>query len=145
MGSLYRSAHELIAVFCNGKKPKTNNIELGRHGRNRSNVFSYPGANRPGTSAAQALADHPTPKSRELIEDMLLDVTERDDVVLDPFVGSGVSILAAENTGRRCAGIEIDPTYVERAIRRWEKHTGELAIHLETNLTLDELADQRMA
>jgi DNA modification methylase len=143
MGSLYRSAHELIAVFCNGNAPKTNNIELGRHGRNRSNVWSYPGANRPGTSSAKALADHPTPKNLAMIEDMLLDVTERGDIVLDPFLGSGTTMIAAENTQRVCAGIELDPIYVERAIRRWERYTGEAAIHLETGMTLDELGDLR--
>lgn len=144
MGSLYRSAHELIAVFCNAKTPKTNNIELGRHGRNRSNVFTYPGANRPGTSAAEALTDHPTPKNLNLIEDMLLDVTERGDLVLDPFVGSGVSIHACETTGRVCAGIEIEPKYVDRAIRRWERLTGEDAIHAQTGLTFSELMRKRI-
>ena len=145
MGSLYRSAHEFIAVLCNGRTPKTNNIELGRHGRNRSNVFCYPGANRPGTSAADALADHPTPKNLEMIEDMLLDVTNRGDIVLDPFLGSGTTLIAAENTQRICAGIELEPKYVDRAIRRWENLTGEEAIHTRTGLTFSELIRKRIS
>lgn len=145
MGGLYRNAHEFVAVFCNGKTPVTNNVQLGRHGRDRCNIWRYPGANRPGSSSAKALADHPTPKPVPLVEDALLDVTNRGDIALDPFLGSGTTLIAAENTGRICCGIELDPKYVERAIRRWERATGELAIHLETGLTLDELAQRRLS
>jgi DNA modification methylase len=145
MGGLYRNAHEFIAVFCNGKTPATNNIALGRHGRDRCNIWRYPGANRPGSSSAKALVDHPTPKPLPLVEDALLDVTNRGDIVLDPFIGSGSTILAAENTGRICCGIELDPKYVDRAIRRWERETGEPAIHIATGLTFDELAECRLS
>lgn len=143
MGSLYRSAHELIGVFCNGKAPTTNNIELGRHGRDRTNVWSYPGANRRGSSSGEALADHPTPKPVEMVEDALLDVTNRGEIVLDPFLGSGTTMIAAERAGRMCCGIELDPRYVDRAIRRWQDLTGENAIHLESNITFAELVEAR--
>lgn len=143
MGSLYRSAHEFIAVFCNGKVPATNNVELGRHGRDRTNVWSYPGANRRGSSSGKALADHPTPKPVELVEDALLDVTNRGEIVLDPFLGSGTTMIAAEQTGRICCGIELDTKYVDRAIRRWEEFTGKQAIHIASGLTLEELITAR--
>jgi DNA modification methylase len=143
MGSLYRSAYEMIAVFCNGKTPAINNVELGRHGRDRTNVWSYPGANRRGSSSASALADHPTPKPIELVEDALLDITAPGDVVLDPFMGSGTTLISADRCGRIACGIELDPIYVDRTIRRWERLTGRAAIHAETGLTFTELARQR--
>ena len=142
-GSIYRSAHEFVAVFCNGKMPATNNVSLGAHGRDRTNVWSYPGANRRGSSAAEALADHPTPKPIELVEDALLDVTVPGDVVLDPFVGSGTTLIAGERTDRAACGIELDPMYVDRTIRRWERLTGDTAIHAETGMTFAELAECR--
>lgn len=143
MGGLYRSAHEMIGVFCNGKSPATNNVELGRHGRDRTNVWSYPGANQRGSSSGKALADHPTPKPVELVADALLDVTQRGDTVLDPFMGSGTTMIAAEKTGRKCCGIELDPLYVDRAIRRWEQYSGDQATHIESGMTLAELRDRR--
>jgi DNA modification methylase len=143
MGSLYRSAHELNVVFCNGKSPATNNVELGRHGRDRTNVWSYPGANSPGTSAAKALADHPTPKNVAMIEDAILDVTKRGGIILDPFLGSGTTMIAAERTHRICCGIELDPKYVDRAIRRWQDMTGQPAIHISSAMTFDDLNDAR--
>lgn len=139
MGSLYRSAYELIAVFCNGKSPATNNVDLGKHGRDRTNVWNYAGANRAGSSAAAALAGHPTPKPIELVADALLDVTKRGEIVLDPFVGSGTTIVAAEKTGRIAYGIELDPNYVDVAIRRWQKLTGEVAVQQESGLTFNDL------
>lgn len=143
MGGLYRSAHELIAVFCNGTSPATNNVALGVHGRDRTNVWSYPGANRQGSSAAQALADHPTPKPVELVVDALLDVTHPGDVALDPFAGSGTTIIASEHCDRVARCIELDPKYVDRAIRRWQRLTGDHAIHVDTGLTFAELVEQR--
>ena len=144
MGSLYRSAYENVAVFCNGKSPATNNVELGVHGRDRQNVWTYPGANKKGSSAASALADHPTPKPVELVVDALLDVTERDALVLDPFIGSGTLFLACEESGRRGAGIELDPKYVDSSIRRWERFTGKEAVHVDTGLTFSQLAESRL-
>ncbi|WP_414463585.1 DNA modification methylase [Hyphomicrobium sp. DY-1] len=143
MGGLYRSCHELIGVFCNGKSPAINNVALGAFGRDRTNVWTYPGANRRGSSAAQALADHPTPKPVELVIDAILDVTNVGDVVLDPFSGSGTTIIASERCDREARCIELDPKYVDRAIRRWERVTGDRAVHVETGLTFAELVEQR--
>ena len=143
MGGLYRSAHELIVVFCDGKSPATNNVALGVHGRDRTNVWTYAPANRRGSSAAQALADHPTPKPIELVVDAILDVTHPGDVLLDPFCGSGTTIIASEQSDRIACCIELDPKYVDRSIRRWERLTGEHAIHVETGLTFTELLEQR--
>jgi DNA modification methylase len=143
MGGLYRSAHEFIAVFCNGTSLAVNNVALGVHGRDRTNIWCYPGANRRGSSAAQALADHPTPKPVELVVDAILDVTQPGNVVLDPFSGGGATIIASEHCNREARCIELDPKYVDRAIRRWERLTGDRAVHVDTGLTLTELVEQR--
>lgn len=143
MGGLYRSAHELIAVFCNGNKPAINNVELGKHGRDRTNVWTYPGANRQGSSAANALKDHPTPKPVPLVADALLDVTRKGDAVLDPFMGSGATLMAAQKTGRIAYGIELDPKYIDVIIRRWQKETGKQAVHVDTGLSWSELSATR--
>ena len=140
MGPLYRSAHEFVVVFCKGEKLAVNNVELGKHGRDRTNVWSYPGANRPGSSAGKALKHHPTPKPVEMVEDALLDVTKRGALVLDPFLGSGTTLLAAERSGRTAFGIELDPAFVEVAIRRWERLTGKQALHAATGMTFEEFA-----
>jgi DNA modification methylase len=120
-------------------------VALGVHGRDRTNVWTYPGANRHGSSAAQALADHPTPKPVELVVDALLDVTHASDVVLDPFSGSGTTIIASEHCNREARGIELDPKYIDRAVRRWERLTGDRAVHVDTGLTFAELIEQRSA
>jgi 16S rRNA G966 N2-methylase RsmD len=128
MGSLYRSRHELVFVFRNGKEAHLNNVQLGRHGRNRTNVWNYPGFNgfaRKGSKDASAF--HPTVKPIALVADAIMDSTKRDDIVLDPYVGSGTTILAAERTSRRCFGIDIDGRYVDTAIARWERLTGRTA------------------
>ena len=128
MGSFYRSRHELFFVFRNGKTPHLNNVQLGRFGRNRQNVWNYPGANafkRKGQ--AESLDLHPTVKPVALVADAMLDSTKRGDIVLDPFVGSGTIFIAAERTGRRAYGIEIDGRYVDTAIARWERCTGRKA------------------
>jgi DNA modification methylase len=125
MGSLYRSRHELVFVFRNGTHAHLNNVQLGRFGRNRTNVWHYPGFNgfaRKGSKGTAAL--HPAVKPIALVSDAILDSTKRDDIVLDPFLGSGTAILSAERTGRRCFGIEIDPIYVDTAIGRWQRMTG---------------------
>lgn len=145
MGSLYRSAYELISVFCKGKQPATNNVQLGKYGRDRTNMWTCPGANRKGSSAAGALKDHPTPKPVRLVSDALLDVTHAGDLVLDPFMGSGTTLIAAEKAGRIAHGIELEPKYVDVAIRRWEKATGKAAIHAETGKTFAQLAIERQA
>jgi DNA modification methylase len=143
MGAMYRSAHEMIPVLCKGDSPRTNNVQLGRHGRDRTNVWTYPGANRPGSSASKALALHPTPKPVEMVEDALLDVTARGELVLDPFLGSGTTLIAAERVGRRARCIELDPAYVDVSVRRWEELTGKSVVHAETGLSFREMAAQR--
>ena len=143
MGSPYRSAHELIAVFCNGQTPAINNVELGKHGRNRASVWHFPGANRPGSSPAKALHDHPTPKSVELVVNAILDFTKPGYVVLDPFMDSGTTIVACMESQRIARGIELDPKYADVAIRRWSILTGEQAVLQETGETYDEVANRR--
>jgi len=143
MGSFYRSRHELVFTFKNGKSPHRNNIHLGRYGRNRTNVWEYPGVNTLSTNGEEGklLTLHPTVKPVALVADALLDCSARGDVVLDSFLGSGTTLLAAERTGRRCCGIEIDSLYVDVAIRRWQRYTGERAIH-NSGMSFDELATQ---
>src|SRR5690606_3631748 len=101
MGSLYRSAHELVFVYKSGRAPHVNNVELGKNGRYRTNVWTYPGANSFGPGRDQDLADHPTVKPVGLVMDAILDCSRRGDIVLDPFAGSGTTLLAAHRTGRR--------------------------------------------
>jgi DNA modification methylase len=144
MGSLYRSAHELVFVFKAGKAPHINNVELGRHGRNRTNVWLYPGAASFGAGRDVALAMHPTVKPVALIADAILDCSRRNGLILDPFVGSGTTIIAAERTGRRARAIELDPKYVDAAVRRWQAKTGRAAIHAETRESFNDVA-ARMA
>jgi DNA modification methylase len=124
MGTLYRSRHELVFVLKNGPAPHLNNVQLGRFGRNRSNVWNYPGANSFSRKKGRPRLDlHPTAKPIALVADAILDCTQRDDIVLDAFVGSGTTIIAAERTNRRCHGIELDPRYVDTAIVRWQRLT----------------------
>jgi DNA modification methylase len=139
-GALYRSAHELIYVFKKGNAPHQNNIELGRYGRNRSNVWSYPGANSFRKGRMADLAAHPTVKPIMLVADAIKDCTRRNDIVIDPFVGSGTTILAAERVGRLAFGIEIDPLYVDTAIRRWIATYKSDVILEGTGQTFDEVA-----
>jgi DNA modification methylase len=142
VGSFYRSRHELIFVFKNGKSPHRNNVMLGRFGRNRTNVWEYPSVNvlsRQGDEG-NLLALHPTVKPVALIADALLDCSARGDIILDSFLGSGSTLIAAQRVGRICYGIEIDPAYVDVAIRRWQRHTGDHAIHALTGKRFDDLA-----
>jgi DNA modification methylase len=129
MGSFYRSQHELIFVYRHDSGSSINNIQLGRFGRNRTNVWNYPGANSFARQGAEGslLAMHPTVKPIALVSDALLDASLRGALVLDPFLGSGTTLLAAERTGRVACGIELDPRYVDLAIRRWQRLTGEHA------------------
>jgi DNA modification methylase len=122
-GSFYRSQHELIFVFKSGDAPHLNNVELGKHGRNRSNLWSYPGVNSFRAGRLDDLSVHPTVKPVAMVADAMRDCSRRGDVVLDPFIGSGTTILAAERVGRRAFGLELDPLYVDAAIRRWQKFT----------------------
>jgi DNA modification methylase len=144
MGSFYRSQFELVFVFKHGRGSHRNNIQLGHYGRHRSNVWSYPGVNSfgRGTEEGNLLALHPTPKPVALVADAILDCSARGDIVLDPFVGSGTTIMAAERVGRRCYAMELDPLYVDTTIRRWQAYTGGLARHAETGRAFNELATE---
>ncbi|WP_457938374.1 site-specific DNA-methyltransferase [Mesorhizobium sp. 10J20-29] len=143
MGSLYRSQHELVLVLRNGSTPHANNVELGKHGRYRTNVWTYRGMNSFGAGRMDDLAAHPTVKPTELVKDALLDVSRRGDIVLDPFGGSGTTLLAAHKIGRRARLIEIDPAYCDLTIRRFEKHTGKQARLAETGETFEALGERR--
>lgn len=131
MGSFYRSQHELVHVFKSGTAPHINNVQLGAHGRNRTNLWTYPGVNGFGRER-ELLALHPTVKPVALVSDIIKDCTQRGDIVLDPFAGSGTTSIAAEKTGRRAVLIEIDPLYCDLIVRRWQVYTGETAFCLKT-------------
>jgi DNA modification methylase len=143
MGSLYRSQHELLPLFKKGKAPHVNNVELGKHGRWRSNHWTYPGASTMGSDARRGLRNHPTVKPVAMLEDALLDLTNRDDIVLDPFMGSGSTLIATVNIGRRCRGIELDPLYVDVILRRYEAVSGQPGRLRETGETFTELSERR--
>src|SRR5262249_49445694 len=140
MGSLYRGQHELVFVFKHGQAPHRNNIQLGQYGRPRSNVWTYPGANsfRQSTDEDNLLALHPTVKPVALVADAIMDCSAPGDVVLDAFLGSGSTLIAAERTRRCCYGLELDPLYVDVIIRRWQTVTGKKAKHATTGRSFDE-------
>ena len=144
IGSFYRSRHELVFVFKNGKGPHRNNVQLGRYGRNRTNVWEYPSVSAISRQGDEGnlLALHPTVKPAALIADALLDCSARGDIVLDTFLGSGSTLVAAERVGRICFGIEIEPRYVDVAIRRWQRHTGDHAVHLATGKYFEDLTTE---
>jgi DNA modification methylase len=143
MGSLYRSQHELLPLFKNGSAPHVNNIELGKRGRWRSNVWTYPGASSLGSDARRGLQDHPTVKPTAMLEDALLDLSDRGDIVIDPFLGSGSTLMATHKTDRLCRGVELDPLYVDVIVRRFEAATGIAATLVETGETFEALAAGR--
>jgi hypothetical protein len=124
MGSLYRSKHEMVFVYRVGDAPHANMVELGRHGRNRTNVWDYPSVNSMTGSRREDLALHPTVKPVAMVADAFQDVTKRGDLVFDMFLGSGTSLIAAERCGRRFRGCDIDPAYVDVAVERWVQITG---------------------
>jgi DNA modification methylase len=136
MGSLYRSQHELALIYKNGTTSHQNNVQLGRFGRYRTNVWNYGGIQtmRHGEEG-DLLAMHPTVKPTQMIADAILDCSKRNDIILDPFLGSGTTLLACERVGRRCYGMELATSYVDTAIRRWQIMTGEDAVHAITGLT----------
>ena len=143
MGSLYRSQHELLPLFKKGAAPHVNNIQLGRKGRWRSNVWTYPGASSLGSDSRRGLQDHPTVKATALLIDAILDLTRRGDIVVDPFLGSGSTLLAADATGRVCRGIELDPLYVDLIVRRFEAAAALPATIMETGERFEDLAARR--
>jgi DNA modification methylase len=141
-GSFYRSAHELIGVFRVGKTVNTN--ELGRHGRSRSNVWRYAGVNSFNAGRMEERRAHPSAKPVALVADAIEDCTRRGDIVLDTFSGSGTTILAAERVGRHARAMEIEPGFVDVAIRRWQAFSRRDARHAESGLNFDEIAADRL-
>jgi DNA modification methylase len=144
MGSFYRSQHELVFVYAVSGK-SINNFGLGAKGRYRSNVWKYPGFNSFGRDRDNALTMHPTVKPVSMVKDALMDCSNRNGVVLDPFGGSGTTMIAAESTGRRARLIEIDPLYCDVIVQRWQQFTGKAARLAETNETFGEVQARRGA
>lgn len=143
MGSYYRSQHELCAVLRVGRASHQNNVELGIHGRSRSNLWSAPGMNSFGRERDELLASHPTPKPCILFEDIIKDCTSRGDIILDGFLGSGTTLIAAEKTGRKARVIELDPIYVDVAVRRFQKRFGIEMLHEPSGKTFSEIERER--
>ena len=143
MGSLYRSKHELVFVFKHGTAQHINNVELGRFGRNRTNVWDYPGVNSLHRGRLDDLAMHPTVKPVALVADAIRDCSRRDRIVLDCFGGSGTTLIAAHKTGRRGYLIELDPLYVDVIIKRYQQLTGETAVHADTSSTFKQMLTVR--
>src|ERR1039457_1225974 len=135
MGSLYRSQHELVFVFKNGTAPHINNVELGRFGRNRTNVWDYPGASSLHKGRLEDLSMHPTVKPVALVADAILDCSKTRGIVLDCFGGSGTTLIAAEKTGRCARVLELDPYYIDVAIRRFQKTTDKSAVNAKSGVS----------
>jgi DNA modification methylase len=144
MGSLYRSQHEFVLITKNGKAPHVNNVELGKHGRYRTNVWQYAGVNSFGKGRMEQLSGHPTPKPVAMVADAIRDVSHRGQIVLDSFMGSGTTLLAAERTSRIAYGMDLDPVYIDLAIRRWEKMTGGVATLGSSGQSFAEVMQERL-
>jgi hypothetical protein len=144
MGSLYRSKHELVLVFKHGTAAHINNVQLGKYGRYRTNVWDYAGMSSMGADRLDNLAMHPTVKPLALVADVLRDASHRGDLVLDAFGGAGSTLLAAELTGRKARLIEIDPRFVDVTIRRWQQETGGTALLHATGQTFEEVREARL-
>lgn len=144
MGTFYRSQHELVFVFKNGGAPHINNFELGQHGRYRTNLWQYPGVNTFKGKGHELLALHPTVKPTSLVADAIRDCSKRKGIILDPFAGSGTILIAAERTGRYARAIELDPQYVDVAVKRWQRITGNQAILETTGQVWDQVCLERL-
>ncbi len=142
MGGIWRNQSEFLCVFQAGDAPPINNVELGKHGRSRSNIWHYAGLSSFGRDREDLLRLHPTVKPVAMLADAIKDVTHRGDIVLDVFMGSGSTLIAAEETGRVCCGMELDPLYVDVAVRRWQNRTGRSAICSETGESFDARAER---
>jgi DNA modification methylase len=143
MGALYRSQHELVFVFKSGKAKHINNVELGKHGRNRSNLWTYAGQTSFGKNRDAELALHPTVKPLALVADAIRDCSHRKGIVLDAFAGSGTTLVAAERTGRKGYGIELDPRYCDVIIKRLTQSKGLKAVHGDSGKPFSELSEER--
>jgi DNA modification methylase len=144
-GSFYRSKHELVFVWKSGAAAHTNNFELGQHGRHRTNVWDYAGVNTMRTGRMEELAMHPTVKPIAMVADAIKDCSRRAGLVLDPFSGSGTILIAAERTGRAARALEIDPSYVDVAVRRWQAYAGKSAILARSSETFETTEARRIA
>ena len=144
MGSPWRSQYELVLVLKHGTAPHTDCVNLGRHGRYRTNIWTCAGANAFGPTRDADLADHPTVKPQKLLAEAIRDVTRSGDIVIDAFSGSGSTILACERTKRLGYAIEIEPRYVDVAIRRWEDATGQQASLETTGQTFTQMRESRL-
>ncbi len=142
MGALYRSRHELVFVYKHGQRPHRNNILLGKYGRDRTNVWNYPSP-RTASEEGNLLALHPTVKPVRLVADAILDCSAPGQIVLDAFLGSGTTVIAAERVRRRCFGVELDPLYVDTTVRRWQAYTGETGRHVTSGKAFNELEADR--
>jgi DNA modification methylase len=145
MGSFYRSKHELVFVWKSGTAAHRNNFELGQHGRHRTNVWDYAGVNTMRAGRLDELAMHPTVKPVALVAVAVKDCSRRGGLVLDPFCGSGTILIAAERTGRKARALEIDPAYVDVAVRRWQTHTGKSAVLARSGEAFETIEEQRLA
>jgi DNA modification methylase len=143
MGTFYRSQHELIFVWKNGRGKHINNFGLGEHGRSRTNVWTYAGANAFGRDRLSDLEMHPTVKPIALVADAIRDCSLRGDLVLDCFGGSGTTLIACEKTERKARLIELDPVYCDLIVRRWQPLTGERAVHADTGVAFDAIAKRK--
>jgi len=138
MGAFYRSRHELVFVFKHGRAQHRNNVQLGKYGRDRANVWAYATPRTP-TDEGNLLALHPTVKPVALVADAIMDCSARGEVVLDGFLGSGTTVIAAERAARRCYAVELDPLYVDTVVRRWQTYTGESAVQASSGRRFAEL------
>jgi DNA modification methylase len=145
MGTFYRSQHELVFVYKHGRAAHLNNFGLGEGGRYRTNLWSYPGVNTLKHGRDEELAMHPTVKSTAMVADAIKDCSKRKGIVLDAFGGSGTTLIAAEKTGRRGYLLELDPLYVDVAVRRWQKLTRKSARLDESGASFEEVTAQRLA
>jgi DNA modification methylase len=144
MGSFYRSKHELVFVFKAGRAPHINTFGLGETGRYRTNVWDYPGVNTLRPGRAEELAMHPTVKPVALVAEAIKDCSRRGEIVLDPFAGSGTTLIAAEKTGRRGRVIEFDPAYCDQIVRRFEQITGKQATLAANGQSFETVTEERI-
>lgn len=144
-GSFYRGQHELVFVFKKGDAPHINNFGLGENGRYRTNVWDYAGVNTFKSARDEELSMHPTVKPVSLVADAIRDCSKRNGIILDPFCGSGTTIISAERTGRIARCIELDPLYIDVTIARWIRTTGKPVTHTQTGQTFEEVQAERLA
>ena len=143
MGTFYRSRHELVFAFKHGTAAHINAFELGQHGRYRTNVWEYRGVNSGGSQRLEELALHPTVKPVAMIADAIKDCSKRGGIILDPFGGSGSTLIAAAKAGRQARLAELDPVYVDRTIRRWQSWANDDGVLAATGETFEVVALRR--